>query len=737
MSGEFSGPGGRAFLLRTVIPIATVAMLIIIAAGALLRWATLEADFVAVQRQHSLVTLIISRLQSGIAHDQESVTVWDDAVEAVRGEKPQEWISTNLGEWMHTYFGHDAAYVLDPDGNPTYSYPDDAASPGFDALRAAVAPLAARLEDSLRAGDTEGLSERVLSLGVADITRVSDHPAVVSIKPIVSDSGEIQQKAGEEYLHVAVRHLDGSFLQELRDAYLLGGVRFSWTNDKQDFEAASALTSRQGETVGFLIWQPYLPGTAVMHQIGPVFLTVAVVALCALFIFIIILRKRSLRLIQSEATVRHLAHHDLLTGLPNRASFNDRLDATLIASRGSGEEVAVLYLDLDRFKAVNDTFGHPAGDELLRAFADRLKRLTRENDTVARIGGDEFMILVRQVTSGNPVEGVCQRLIEAARRPFEIAGTQAFVGVSVGAAISPRDGFDRVELMRRADVALYHSKAAGRSNYGIYSSDMDRSTNERRDLERDLRNALETEDELQVYYQPLMSVAENAITGLEALIRWHHPARGLLSPDRFIPLAEECGLIEKVGERVLRDACIAASRWPIQTIAVNVSPVELRSPSYAIRVANILLASGLSPRRLELELTESAFLDKSGECKRNIDELRAMGVRIALDDFGTGFSSLARLHEMEVDRIKIDRSFVHGFGNANGDEAIVQAIVDLARAKGLKTTAEGVETASQQELLESIGCDELQGFLFSKPLSALEIEKLWGADRRTLKDRAS
>ena len=346
------------------------------------------------------------------------------------------------------------------------------------------------------------------------------------------------------------------------------------------------------------------------------------------------------------------------------------------------------------------------------------------------------MILIRNVTSTNPVEGLCQRLIEAARRPFEIAGTQAFVGVSVGAAISPRDGFDRIELMRRADVALYHSKAAGRSKYGIYSSEMDLRTNERRDLERDLRKALDSEGELQVYYQPLMSVGGNAITGLEALIRWQHPVRGWIAPDRFIPLAEECGLIEKLGERVLREACTAAARWPIETIAVNASPVELRSSSYAMRVTNILMASGLNPRRLELELTEGAFLDTSGECKRNIDALRAMGVRIALDDFGTGFSSLGRLHEMEVDRIKIDRSFVQGFGNANGDEAIVQAIVDLARAKGLKTTAEGVETTSQHALLESIGCDELQGFLFYKPLSALDIEQLWGVNE-TQKDIAS
>jgi EAL domain-containing protein (putative c-di-GMP-specific phosphodiesterase class I) len=291
--------------------------------------------------------------------------------------------------------------------------------------------------------------------------------------------------------------------------------------------------------------------------------------------------------------------------------------------------------------------------------------------------------------------------------------------------MAPAEGSERTELCRKADIALYHAKATGRSRYAVFNSGMDAIQQTRRALEIDLRQALEDHSQIQVHYQPLFSAGERKITGVEALLRWRHPSNGWISPDVFIPIAEETGLIERLGELVLREACVAANKWPLATVAINVSAVELRNPAYALKVAEALMTSGIPASKLELELTESVVTDSAGQCALNIRTLRDLGVRIAIDDFGTGFSSLSRLQELKVDRIKIDRSFVNGFGSSNGDEAIVQAIINLAHATGLKTTAEGVETDAQSRNLEAMGCDELQGFLLARPVAASEIDELF------------
>ena len=290
----------------------------------------------------------------------------------------------------------------------------------------------------------------------------------------------------------------------------------------------------------------------------------------------------------------------------------------------------------------------------------------------------------------------------------------------------PPTALERTELTRKADIALYHAKGTGRSRYAVFGKNMDAIIQERRNIERDLRTALQTSDEIRVHYQPLYSARSQQITGVEALLRWHHPERGWIGPDIFIPVAEETGLMEALGERVLSEACGAAKGWPIKTLAVNVSAIELRNPGFAARVAHTLLSTGMEARRLELEVTESALTDNSGHCEQNVRALRELGVRIALDDFGTGFSSLGRLQQLDVDRIKIDRRFVQGCGSSGDDEAIVQAIVDLAHAKGLQITAEGVETHEQSEFLRQIGCDELQGFLLSRPVSMSDIDRIFG-----------
>jgi len=712
---------------RMLLPIIAGSAAVGAVVVALLLWLTTEIDRTAYQRQERLLSLIVSQMQSSVAHDQESATVWDDAVERVR-QPDMAWMDQNLGTWMHTYFGHDGAFVLKPDGRPLYAFIDSTVvDPSiYDRFASQIDPLIAALRAKLRKPSADDTSDRVLSVGVSDIAIVSGRPAIVSVKPIVSDTGEIEQAPGSEYVHVAIRYLNGAFVEELKRDYLLEGLRFSWQPSIAEDEAVFALTAETGEAVGQLIWKPFRPGHELLVKLAPalgVTFFAGVIALCVTFAR---LRTRSQTLRLSEAANRHMALHDSLTALPNRLLFNQKLDRALAVARQDGAKVAVLYLDLDRFKQVNDTLGHPAGDELIRQFARRLSEFVRPMDTVARVGGDEFVILLPVVSEEAGVAELCDTIIASLRVPFDIAGHQVFVGVSIGMAIAPEDGADRVELTRRADVALYHAKTGGRARFARFSLDMDNSLLERRGIERDLRLALSRPDELQVHYQPLFASSDRAVTGVEALVRWNHPVRGWIAPGAFVPVAEEAGLIERLGERVLYEACMAAKAWPDITLAVNVSALELRNTSYALRVADILLNTGFLPQRLELEVTESAFSEQSSTCEENVRALRAMGIRIALDDFGTGFSSLTRLQQLTVDRIKIDRSFVQGFGKVGSDEAIVQAIVDLAKATGMRTTGEGVETPAQGEFLERIGCDELQGYLLSRPLTRDAIDGLLG-----------
>jgi diguanylate cyclase (GGDEF)-like protein len=716
---------GRARVTTRLVAVITLLGVIIVAGSmaGLLLWAGREADEVSAERQLALARLTINDLREKIAHNQESVTVWDDAVVNVLKSQNDEWIDYNLGSWMHTYFGHDGAYVLDPSDQPIYQFSTHSDAEPYNDLKGVAAPLVSVLRQQMREGDDSGLSDRILSQGQADIAIVAGRPAIVSVKPIVSDTGEIEQEPGQEFLHVAVRFLDTDFVATLSEDYLFEAMHFSWTATSTDTEASLPLQASSDDTIGYLVWEPYQPGKHVVSRIAPV----AAAVLCSLLVLIAgllsLLDRRSHKLAERDARMNHLALHDPLTDLPNRLFLHDRLDIAL-SDRAAGSFVAVLYLDLDHFKQVNDTLGHPAGDAVIIEFASRLRELLRSSDTVARIGGDEFTIVLPNLKAVGDAELLCDRIINTVRKPFDIEGHQVFIGVSIGIAISPRDGDTRTQLCRKADIALYHAKSSGRSRYAMFGSEMDRMLQTRRDIERDLRVALTSGNQLEVHYQPLLNTQTDEITGVEALLRWHHPVKGWIAPDVFIPIAEETGLIEPLGEYVLRAACSAAVRWPTLSMAINVSAIELRNPSYAPKVAALLLELNIEPRRIELELTETALTDPNGICDRNVRALRLLGVRIALDDFGTGFSSLGRLQNLEVDRIKIDRSFVGGFGRASGDEAIVQAIVELAKARGLRTTAEGVETAEQHLHLKEMGCDDLQGFLFSRPVTAREVNTL-------------
>jgi diguanylate cyclase (GGDEF)-like protein/PAS domain S-box-containing protein len=425
---------------------------------------------------------------------------------------------------------------------------------------------------------------------------------------------------------------------------------------------------------------------------------------------------------EAEAHNRYLAFHDALTGLPNRALINERIDQALLRTRREPEgRVALMYVDLDRFKEVNDEHGHQAGDLLIRDFAVRLTEIVRACDTVARLGGDEFAILL-PTTNGdlNPAD-VCQRVIVAASKAFPVNGKQLYVGASIGMVYSSTGHLGQVELQRRADVALYQAKREGRGCWRVFTEELDEGTRERRKLEVEMRQALASGNGFEVFYQPLVAADDESVVSVEALLRWRHPRLGLLLPGTFIPIAEETGLIVPLGEWVLTQACAMVGRWSSVSVAVNISAVQLRQADLTERVLAIVARSGLKPGRLELEITETTMLEVDDASTATLNALRAAGIKIVLDDFGTGYSSLSHLQKLKVDKVKIDRSFVHQLGGAGGSGAIVHAVADLCHELGISVTAEGVETDEQKLFLRSSACTELQGFLFSHPLPQAEL----------------
>jgi diguanylate cyclase (GGDEF)-like protein len=421
--------------------------------------------------------------------------------------------------------------------------------------------------------------------------------------------------------------------------------------------------------------------------------------------------RASRRLLRMKAIVEHTATHDSLTTLVNRDLFRRRLGTTL----KSGLPCAVLFIDLDRFKHINDTMGHGAGDELLRAFSARLLELAGPEATVARLGGDEFALLVNCSASAVDPQDLCRRITEVARLPFLLSGGPAHISASVGLALAKERPVEASELMRKADIALYAVKAAGRNGYQVFSERLDHLAFDRGEIEADLRLALQQEGQLELHYQSKVD-ADNVIRGVEALLRWRHPTRGLVSPDQVVSVAEETGLMIPLGDWIMREAMAFATRWPQLNVSMNVSPLQLHHVQFVTETLSAYGRSQISYGRLELEITETALMGDINVVNGTLAALRAAGIRIALDDFGTGYSSLRHLHRCAVDRVKIDRSFVSGLDGSGEAAAIIKAVIQLGHAMGLQVTAEGVETESQRRFLIDAGIDELQGFLFSRPV---------------------
>ncbi|WP_262049249.1 EAL domain-containing protein [Bradyrhizobium sp. Bra78] len=428
---------------------------------------------------------------------------------------------------------------------------------------------------------------------------------------------------------------------------------------------------------------------------------------------------------RADEKIAHMAHYDALTDLPNRTLFREQIERELAKVPGGGQ-FALLYIDVDEFKGINDSLGHHVGDELLKAIAGRLRGCLKRGDLIARLGGDEFAVIQTGIESSADVLSFVTRIYEAIRRPYHCFGHQLSTDASIGIALAPQDGNDLDQLIKNADLAMYGAKAEGRRTHRFFEPEMDACAKARLSLEQDLRQAL-VDGGFEIHYQPLVDLRSGEVAGCEALLRWRHPERGMVSPAEFIPIAEDTGLINELGDWVLRMACNEAATWPGHVrVAVNVSPVQLKCDTLALRIAGALAASGLAPSRLELEITEAVLIRDDEAALSILHQLRAIGVRIALDDFGTGYSSLSYLKRFPFDKIKIDRCFVADIAETSGAPVIVQAVVNIAAASNMTTVAEGVETEAQRDILRALGCTQMQGYLFSKPKPANEVRKLFG-----------
>ena len=423
---------------------------------------------------------------------------------------------------------------------------------------------------------------------------------------------------------------------------------------------------------------------------------------------------------RAEAKIAHMAHHDMLTDLPNRMLLRERLKEALHHVH-RGDQLAVLYLDLDHFKSINDTLGHGVGDEVLKKVAERLRSCVRDTDTIARLGGDEFAVIQTGLEQPSDAAMLATRIRDALKEPYMLDGHQVPADVSIGISISPNDTIDPDQLLKNADMALYRSKADGRGTFRFFEPEMDERIKTRRTLEMDLRNAI-VSGEFELYYQPLVNLKSNRISACETLIRWHHPTRGMVPPIEFIPVAEETGLINQIGEWVLRQACIEAANWPDDiTVTVNMSPVQFKNQGLVQLVVSALAVSGLPGRRLEIEITEALLLQNNDVTLTTLRQLQELDVRIAMDDFGTGYSSLSYLRSFPFDKIKIDRAFIKDIADKDDSSAIVQAVTELAHRLHMTTTAEGIETQEQLDKIQALGCTEMQGYLFSRPLPAKDV----------------
>ncbi|WP_064712217.1 putative bifunctional diguanylate cyclase/phosphodiesterase [Rhizobium bangladeshense] len=643
----------------------------------------------------------------------DDYAAWDDAAANVYMPDGMAWTVSNYGEMSVNSSLFDMAIVIDDAKNSIMAYRDG---------KPMEEPPADFFASSLWK-----LFDAVMAAGPADtpqavgFVRTKRGIAAVGVALVRKKSGALDVPAGQHRYLVFARHLDDARVAGLGETYVIGGLRLA--SPSFEAEYLVPIVDPAGATIGKLVWNSRSPGNIAYAQVRP--MVIQALGLVGLFfvVLLVIGWLAGRRLKAEENSAREEALRDRLSGLSNRDGLGLAVDRFVFEARQSKRNVLLLYLDLDGFKEVNDSYGHGTGDQLIRAVAAGLKVLIPQGAVLARIGGDEFAIAFLSDGENAAALQLAEQILDFLVEPLEIGRRVVVVGASIGIAMSPAGAIDREELVRRSDLAMYKAKEAGRARMTLYDPSMDADRQQRNALELDLRIAIEGGD-LTLVYQPLVDAASHELTGVEALVRWNRPGHGPVSPELFIPIAETSGLIESLGLFVLRKACETARQWPELDVSVNVSPGQFRNPAFTDYVRYVLKQTEIQPSRITLEITEGYMIQNPQRTRQSIERLKGLGVKVALDDFGSGFSSIGYLRQFGFDRIKIDRSLVMGVNEDKRQREMLQATVALARSLDIPVTAEGIETEGQAVAMRLFGCDCLQGYLFGKPLAAERITEM-------------
>jgi len=694
-----------------------MATAVILLAAGLLITAVRQADLRERLYEQTLVANGLRQRAKEVQTALNPYVIWDEAIHKLDNDFDLQWASQNVGASIGGALGYNAVFVLDANDQPIYGHLN-----GTDVSPQAYAAYAAQtrsLIDEIRTIEKD--PARVAALRAVHKGRVEligNEPVMITVSLVRPDLAA-RTRTDRAPLIISGVPVAKSVVKAFSDRFLLKDARIEIVPaDALKSQDAQIQMGRAPDGRGIVLrWSPRRPGAELLRQASP-WLALAVLAagFGALLLFRVT-RRAAKKLLLSEAEAKHLALHDPLTGLANRTLFTDRLVHAHALLRRKPGYLGVLCVDLDRFKEVNDSYGHDAGDTVIREVARRLTAICRDTDTICRLGGDEFAI-IQPDTSPQGCAALAQRVVEGLSGDLDLGVGRAELSCSVGVAVVSDAGHGQAEMLRQADVALYRAKESGRGRYCFFEPEMDAALRLRKGLERDLRDALER-DRLTVAYQPLTD-AKGVVVGVEALARWHDPERGDIAPAIFIPLAESTGLISEIGRAVFRQACRDSLRWPGLEVSVNVSALQLSAPGFVGEVEAILLETGASASTFVLEITETVLLKDSETVRDTLSDIKQLGFQLALDDFGAGYASLAYLRRHPIDKLKIDRSFVASL-TPGEKTSVAGAIIGLAKSLGLKTTAEGVETQDQFETLARLGCGEFQGFLLGRPMPASAI----------------
>jgi diguanylate cyclase len=711
--------------LSAVAPIGFIVVVAIVCVVVAALGSAQRADDVALANERQLFTRALTYQGERVLRDISSLASSDAAYRRIRVNFDADWVQAGVGLRLQSFFDHDFVFVIDPAGHFQFaSLGRRSVDPSwFNSVQSELRPVLDLMRGAPNADAALAIDAGAVSAhGAARLQSFLGRPAIVAAVAVAMSGEPPAEVNAKAPAILSVKFIDEDVLKDIASRLGLSNL-----HDVADRPAGPAdqvfdLADRQGRSIARFAWTPKQPGAEILNNVVP-FLSIALAGFVLLAALVLRHMRRTAETIAvGETRLRHLALHDPLCGLPNRIFFGERLEAIIESVKEGAAPAAVFYIDLDHFKDVNDTLGHPIGDELIRSVTARLTQTLRDDDLVARLGGDEFAVITSAGADPLMLESIGARIIAAVCAPYCINNQTITIGASIGIAVIDRDIGGASDVMRHADMALYRAKNEGRNRACIYDTAMDDNVLKRKLVENELRAAIE-KGELRVAYQPIVNSSGEKLIGVEALCRWVHPERGEFAPAEFIPIAEHSGLIIALGECVLRQACLDGNAWPGIAVSVNVSPLQFRRADFVDMVERVLAETGFDATRLELEVTESTLLGNVDTAELAMFRLKGLGVRLALDDFGTGYSSLLYLRRFPFDKLKIDRSFVHSIEKASDAAAIVHAIVSLGRGLGMKVTAEGVETAEQHLFLRAAGVHMMQGFRFGRPCSAAEISE--------------